>query len=282
MPFTPSHAVVALPFLRTPLMPAAIAVGAMSPDLPLFLRGLPLTYGLTHSFAWLPVTIVVALVLLLIWRCILRPAVRELSPRWLARRLPREWDAGAAASLHETFALRRRSDQAGSGGLAAGERASLRGTLVLLASLALGILSHIVWDLFTHEGRWGAQVLPALEDQWGPLAGFKWLQHASTAAGLVILAVAAALWLRRRDASASVAGLLPGWVRWGWWLSLPAILGVAWVAGLLVFGPLSEDWTVAHLAYRVLPRACALWGLLTVVLAIAVQILQTRRTVVPT
>ena len=98
----------------------------------------------------------------------------------------------------------------------------------------------------------------------------------------MILAVAAALWLRRRDASASVAGLLPDWVRWGWWVSLPAILGVAWVAGLLVFGPLSEDWTVAHLAYRVLPRACALWGLLTVVLAIAVQILRTRRSVVPT
>ena len=40
MPFTPSHAVVALPFLRTPLVPAAIAVGAMTPDLPLFVRGI--------------------------------------------------------------------------------------------------------------------------------------------------------------------------------------------------------------------------------------------------
>ena len=57
MPFTPSHAVVALPFLRTPLVPAAIAVGAMAPDLPLFLRGMPLHYGLTHSLAWLPLTI---------------------------------------------------------------------------------------------------------------------------------------------------------------------------------------------------------------------------------
>ena len=56
MPFTPSHAVVALPFLRTPLVSAAIAVGAMAPDLPLFLRGMPLHYGLTHSLAWLPGT----------------------------------------------------------------------------------------------------------------------------------------------------------------------------------------------------------------------------------
>ena len=28
MPFTPSHAVVALPFIRTPLVPAAVAIGA--------------------------------------------------------------------------------------------------------------------------------------------------------------------------------------------------------------------------------------------------------------
>ena len=80
MPFTPSHAVVALPFLRTPLVPAAIAIGAMAPDFPLFVRGLPLHYGLTHSLWWLPLTIVIALALLLVWRCVLRPAARELSP----------------------------------------------------------------------------------------------------------------------------------------------------------------------------------------------------------
>ncbi len=49
MPFTPSHAVVALPFVRTPLLPAAIAIGAMTPDLPLFLRGTPLSYQATHT-----------------------------------------------------------------------------------------------------------------------------------------------------------------------------------------------------------------------------------------
>ena len=105
MPFTPSHAVVALPFVRTPLVPAAIAIGAMTPDLPLFVRGLPLHYGVTHSFAWLPATVVVALALLLVWRCVLRPAVRELSPRWLAVRLPAQWDVGAGAALRETLAV---------------------------------------------------------------------------------------------------------------------------------------------------------------------------------
>lgn len=94
MPFTPSHAVVALPFVRTPLVPAAIAIGAMTPDLPLFLRSTPLTYQATHTNVLL--STVIALGLLALWYAVLRPAVRELSPDALARRLPAEWDGPPA------------------------------------------------------------------------------------------------------------------------------------------------------------------------------------------
>ncbi|CAN5519391.1 hypothetical protein BH10ACT5_BH10ACT5_06380 [soil metagenome] len=264
MPFTPSHAVVALPFLRTPLVPAAIAVGAMAPDLPLFLRGMPLHYGRTHSLEWLPLTILVALGLLLMWRCALRPVVRELSPSLLAERLPSGWDAGAAVSLRETFAI-----------TGSPPRVSWRGILLLLTSLAIGIVSHVVWDLFTHEGRWGVQAVPALDELWGPLTGFKWLQHGSSLIGLVVLAVWAILWLRRRRPVA-VARLVPDAVRWAWWLSLPVILLAAWGIGLLIYGPLTGQWRVEHLAYRMLPPACAVWGALSVALSIGVQVLRAR------
>jgi hypothetical protein len=259
MPFTPSHAVVALPFLRTPLVPAAIAIGAMTPDLPLFVRGVGLDYGRTHDLAWLPLTVVLALVLLLVWRCALRPAVRELSPRALAARLPAAWDAGAASGLRETFAI-----------TGARPRAQWRRILLLLVSLALGVASHIAWDLFTHEGRWGSEAIPALDQQWGPLTGYKWLQHGSSALGLAILGVWAVIWLIRRDASATVSRVLPAGVRVAWWLSLPAILVIAWGAGLLAYGPLTSDWTIAHLAYRVLPPACAIWAVLTLALCLLV------------
>ena len=86
MPFTPSHAVVALPFVRTPLLPAAIAIGAMTPDLPLFLRGTPLSYQATHTNVALSTAI--EFVLLVLWYAPLRPAVRELAPLAVARRLP--------------------------------------------------------------------------------------------------------------------------------------------------------------------------------------------------
>ena len=263
MPFTPSHAVIALPFVRTPLVPAAIAIGAMTPDLPIFLRGFGLRYSVTHTWSWLPVTVVVALVLLLVWRCALRPAARDLVPRALAERLPAGWDAGARASARETFARHR-------AGAASGE-ISPAGILLLALSLGVGVASHIAWDLFTHLDRWGLLAFPALAEKWGPLAGYKWLQYGSSALGLLIIGVWAVWWLARRRPE-PVPDRVAGFVRVAWWLSLPAFLAIAWIGGLALFGPLRPAFGVEHLAYLVLPPAVGLWGGLTLVLAIVLQV----------
>ena len=268
MPFTASHAVVALPFIRTPLVPAAIAIGAMTPDLPIFLRGFGLRYSVTHTWSWLPLTVLVALALLLIWRCVLRPAARDLLPRALAERLPDGWDAGALASARETFALHRPG--------AAPGKISLTSILLLVLSLALGVASHIAWDLFTHLDRWGMQVIPALGDKWGPLVGFKWLQYASSALGLLIIGVWAVWWLARRRRVA-VPNRAPGLVRVVWWVSLPAFLAAAWIGGLALLGPLGPEFSAAHLAYLVLPPAVGVWGTLTLTLAIALQVARQAR-----
>lgn len=131
MPFTPSHAVVALPFIRTPLVPAAIAVGAMTPDLPLFVRAVVPTYSTTHDFAAIAITVAMALGLLLVWRLLLRPAARVLAPAPIAERLPPSWQRGSRATLKETFV---------------GDRGAVAQTMLLLVSLAIGIASHILWD----------------------------------------------------------------------------------------------------------------------------------------
>ncbi|MGM7699376.1 DUF4184 family protein [Microbacterium sp. A84] len=252
MPFTPSHAVVALPFLRTPLIPAAIAIGAMTPDLPLFLRGFGITYNFTHTIANIIWTGVIALGLFLLWRIVLRPATRELSPSWLARRLPDEWS-------QEPWDAAR---------LAIGVGKNRFYPLLLAVSLLLGVISHILWDLFTHEERWGSELLPALADQWGPLQGFKWLQHGSSVVGLLIIAIWALLWLRRTEPGGVVRQVLPHWVRVAWWISLPVILIGSWVIGYVVFGPFTEEFTIRHLAYRVLPPACGFWAMLTLALCV--------------
>lgn len=263
MPFTPSHAVVALAFVRTPLVPAAIAVGAMTPDLPLFVRGIVPSYGVTHDVAALPIIVLLALVLLLVWRVVLRPAARELSPGWVAARLPAGWDGPASAGVRETLAISPRRG------------VSWRGLLLLVTSLAVGVLTHIGWDLFTHEGRGGVILIPALAEHWGPLRGFTWLQHGSSALGLLLLGVAGAAWLARRRPG-PVRRLLPDAVRVAWWLALPVTLAVAWGIGLAGYGPLHAGWTAAHLAYRVLPPACAVWGAMTLALCVAVLVVRAR------
>lgn len=263
MPFTPSHAVVALPFLRTPLVPAAIAVGAMTPDLPLFLRGTPLTYQLTHTNVL--VAAVMAAVLLALWWMLLRPAVRELAPAPLARRLPAQWDVTGRDLLAAVDPPRAgaRNPVWRSGGMFA---------VRVALSLVLGVCSHIVWDAFTHEGRWGLTLFPALDEQWGPLLGYKWLQYGSSVGGLLILAIFAALWLRRRVPDPSLTRLLPSGVRVAWWVSLPVVLIAAWVIGMASFGGFTPEWTPQHLAYRVLPPSCAVWAAVTVLLCVWVRV----------
>jgi len=254
MPFTVSHAVVALPFVRTPLLPAAIAIGAMTPDLPLFVRGTPVSYQLTHTN--LGVSTVIAGALTVLWYVLLRPSVRSLSPAWLAARLPREWDR---VGVPEWWA----------------RRPAWVSALLAVLSLLLGVASHIAWDAFTHEGRWGTTLFPALDRQWGPLLGLKWLQYGSSAFGLIVLAVAAAVWLRRRSPVAVDAGI-PAVVRRSWWFSLPVVLASAWAIGLVVYGGFTAEWTVQHLAYRVLPLACAIWGAATLVLCVVIAFRRRR------
>lgn len=253
MPFTPSHAVVALPFVRTRLVPAGIAVGAMTPDLPLFVRGMVPDYAMTHDLRWLPLTTLVAFVLLVIWRCVLRPAVRELAPRPVAERLPGEWDAGASASLREIV------------------RGGIPAIVWLVLSLALGVATHIAWDLLTHEGRAGVQLFPVLDEQWGPLPGVKWLQHGSSVLGLAVLALVGAVWLARRTPVA-VARVLPDAIRILWWLSLPLALVVSSAIALVTAGGFDADFTPTHLIYGVLTKVATVWAATTVALAVVVQI----------
>ena len=258
MPFTPSHAVVALGFVRTPLVPAAVAIGAMTPDLPLFTRGMALSYSFTHAPQNLLWTTLIAFALFLLWRGVLRPVAPALAPEWVRRRLPGDWRMPASASVR--------------GALGAGAG---RAYPVLLAlSLAIGVVTHIVWDAFTHEGRWGVNAIAALGEMWGPLPGYKWLQHGSSLLALAIIGIWAVVWmLRRRPVPAGPRGI-PGWVAAAWAVSLPALLAAATAWTLAQRGPLDEVFTLQHLMYAALPPACGIWGAITLLLCGAVVVLR--------
>ena len=69
-----------------------------------------------------------------------------------------------------------------------------RGVAVAALSVLIGATTHVVWDSFTHGGRWGAELLPDLDEPLLEAMDRQFqlthlLQHLSTAVGVAALAV---------------------------------------------------------------------------------------------
>jgi hypothetical protein len=73
--------------------------------------------------------------------------------------------------------------------------------LAVSGALALGALTHVLWDSFTHEHQAGVELVCALNvvivERLGfPVRGYSLLQHGSTLVGLALLARWFHRWLR--------------------------------------------------------------------------------------
>lgn len=169
MPFTLAHAVVALPFRRRRIPAAGVAAGAVVPDLPLFAPvGVP--YAITHEVWAAPtVDVPLGLLLLVLWGVVLRPALCATAPTVVVVRLP----------------------------VTAPRPSVPRPTPALLGAIAFGALTHVTWDAFTHQGRWGTQLLPMLNRSAADLPLASWAQYGSGLAGVALLAAVGAVSLRR-------------------------------------------------------------------------------------
>jgi hypothetical protein len=207
MPFTPSHVAAILPFVRTPLLPAGLAIGSMVPDLPYFVP-IGLSREFTHSLVGaLVADLPMGIACYLIWVFLLRAPLLDFAPGW----------------LHDRFRVRRSA------------RPLWVTALLLLAALAVGVATHLAWDSFTHPDGWVVLHVAALRAQLGPFAASRWLQYASSVFGLVVLAIWAARWVRSTGAG-SVAYLRTGRiVRLVVWLvvagTLIAVGAVVWLRG---------------------------------------------------
>lgn len=167
MPFTPSHAVAILPFVRTPLAPAALVIGSMAPDLPYFLP-LGIMRSETHSLtgAW-TIDLLVGAVAFVLWVVALRAPVLDYAPAWLRERM----------TLRARWRVR--------GVIVSG--------LAVIAALLIGILSHLLLDLFTHEGGWLSSVAPWTEDRLGAFTIANYIHAVVSVIAMGILSI----WVRR-------------------------------------------------------------------------------------
>lgn len=174
MPITLAHPAAVLGLRRLQLPMAAMVIGSMVPDVPLFMRWAS-GYEVSHSLIGvLTVNLIGALVVLLGWNAFGRDALVDLAPDAIRARL---------APRH---------------------RLSRRQWLLAPAAAVVGSLTHLVWDTFTHPGRWGVTHLAWLRADLGPLPGFKWAQYASGVIGLGIVLWAFVADLRSRPVGPSL------------------------------------------------------------------------------
>lgn len=180
MPFTPTHVVAIVPIAaigRGRLPFSALAIGSMIPDLPLFWPW-GLAYSTTHSAqgiftACLPT----GLMGFLLFQFVMKRPLAALLPDSIWRR------CSSIVNLAP----------------------SIDPKALGWASLAvvLGAVTHVVWDAFTHQGRWGTVLFPWLNETvlvigGIDIAGYRALQHGSSLLGLPALAMILAIWLTRQ------------------------------------------------------------------------------------
>lgn len=223
---TLAHPAVVLPLRGLGLPLAALVIGSMAPDLPLFARWHQ-GYALSHSLTGiLTFDLAVTLLLLAFWDLAGRDALVDTAPSPVRDRLPARARIGRRAWL-----------------------------LAPLAAL-LGSASHVVWDLFTHSGRWGVRNVAWLHEMHGPLRGDAWAQHGSGVIGLLVVGLAMLLHLRRDPVQAPRPRRLPAAV-------LPAAFAVA--VAVCAVGGLVHLGDGLHLA--------AFWAAVSGIVALAAVVL---------
>ncbi len=174
MPFTGVHPLAVLPLARTGLPLSALVVGSVVPDFALFVPFRVPFDAVVRShtpLGLLTIDLPAGLLLWLLWHALLAPAAHAASPGELRARL-------------------------GEDGLP-GVRRRLRRPHLVVAGIVVGAATHVVWDEFTHAGRWGARHVPGWATTFAGLPGWLWAQYLSGVLGLALLAFWARRWWAR-------------------------------------------------------------------------------------
>lgn len=234
MPFTISHIAAVLPLTAgragRVFVPGALAIGAMVPDLPYFV---PPHVGAAWSHSAVgPFTIdlVLGVAVFALWHAVLRQPLTDLGPRWLRSRLP---------------------DRPGM---------PARRWLSVAVSVVIGAVTHVVWDAFTHTGRWGPRHVGWLNIEVTGLPWLKWFQYGSGVIGLLVLLIWVAHHLYRTVPDAGVPDRAGDLARIACWLFSGAVCvlaaGSTWLSGAVR----ARVWLDEDIAVQTATRTVSLTG----------------------
>ncbi len=202
MPFTPSHAAAVLPLLRTGLPASALVAGSVAPDLPYFLPGRP--DWATHTLlAVVGLDVLLAASIWVVWHGLLAAPALAAAPAGVRGRLAGRVPLGLRPRV-----------------------GSARALPATVAALAIGAATHVLWDEFTHAGRFGTEHLAVLRETTAGLPGYKWAQYASGLIGAAVLGLWFLRWWRRTPAHPVPPTPATWWV-YGGFLAAATVVGTA-------------------------------------------------------
>ncbi len=184
MPFTVSHAAAVLPFRKLNLVWSAFIIGSMAPDFT-YILGNTDYRGIGHRFpGLLEFTLPASLIALWMFHNIIKRPVAGLLPTGVQERLRDQMGAFPFGGFRRFAAI--------------------------LASIVLGIVTHLVWDSFTHSNTLVLRHVRWLRGWvYVPFVGYmpihSALQYGSSILGLVALAIWVWLWYLRTPIAESAA-----------------------------------------------------------------------------
>nr|WP_284500921.1 DUF4184 family protein [Bowdeniella massiliensis] len=186
-----SHPAFAIPLRRLGLPTTALAIGSLTPDLPVWAQmvgvGRPLrnagwSYSATHSVTGiLTLCLATGIVLWAWWLFIRRPLYDALPASW-------------RNSNPDIDPWRRTRHRRGRGG----NRSRIFTAGLSILGLWIGAASHVLVDEFTHEGRWAHTAIAWYDTLIAGVSVAQWAQYAGSVFGLVVVFLAIRSWLLER------------------------------------------------------------------------------------
>lgn len=174
MPFTLAHPAACVPFVRCRLLLSALVAGSLAPDF-LYFATLSTASKFGHTLPGVFVfSLPAALVALWLFHAVLKQPLLSLLPESHRRRL-------TSAAGEFRFGPPRRF-------------------ALIVASVLVGIVTHVAWDGFTHSYGLVVKQYPVLAAPLGGLDHVRVcmvLHHASTLVGAILLGFWYVRWLRR-------------------------------------------------------------------------------------